>query len=88
MQGFLLRKLHGKAEFKVVTVRDHAELPLEAMGFADAAKLDFGMKAGAPVFQKVPGFQAIPFAKIGLQTNDLRPTIPPREAKFSGRPGG
>ncbi len=75
-------------QFKVVTVRDNAELPLEAMGFADAAKLDFRMKAGAPVFQKVPGFRAIPFEKIGLQTNDLRPTIPPRETKFSGRPGG
>ena len=67
---------------------ERAEPPHEAMGFADAATLDFRMKAGAPVFQKVPGFQAIPFEKIGLQTNNLRPTIPPREAKFSGRPGG
>ena len=55
------------------------------MGFADAATLDFRMKAGAPVFQKMPGFQAIPFTKISLQTNDHRPTIPPREAKFFGQ---
>ena len=38
------------------------------------------MKAGAPVFQTVPGSQAILLEKIGLYTNELRRSLPPIEA--------
>ncbi len=69
--------LHGNAkELSVVTQRDNVALPIEDLGFADAAKLDFRMKASAAVFKKVPGFQRIPFEKIGLYINELRPVLP------------
>lgn len=71
--------LHGRPEhFKVVTVRDNVEVPLEEMGFIDAAKLDFRMYPDGLVLKKVPGFHPIPFEKIGLYVNDLRPVLPPR----------
>ena len=76
--------LHAKpAEVEMVTVRDNLEQDLAAMKFVNAAKLDFGMPADAPVFRNVPGFQPIPFEQIGLYTNELRPGLPEREPEFS-----
>ena len=76
--------LHGSPkELSVVTVKDNATLPIEDLGFADAAKLDFRMNPNAPVFKKVPGFEPIPFEKIGLYTNELRPSLPPHPAGTS-----
>lgn len=70
-------ELRGKPEhFKVVTLKDNAALTMEDMGFADAAKMDFRMSSDAPVFKKLPGFEAIPFAKIGLYVNELRKILP------------
>jgi hypothetical protein len=36
-------------------------------GFADAARGDFRLRPAAEVFQRLPGFQPIPFEKIGLR---------------------
>jgi Right handed beta helix region len=70
-------EMRGKPEqFKVVTVKNNAALSIDDLGFSNAAKLDFRMKPDAPVFAKVPGFQAIPFEKIGLYTDELRPVLP------------
>jgi parallel beta-helix repeat protein len=70
-------ELRGKPEhFKVVTVKDNAALMLEDMRFANADKLDFRMAADAPVFKKVAGFAAIPFAKIGLYVDEHRQSLP------------
>ena len=46
-------------------------------GFADIAKGDFRLKADAAVFQRIPGFQAPPFAKMGLYADALRPAVTP-----------
>lgn len=70
-------ELRGKPEhFKVVTLKDNAALSMEDMAFADAEKMDFRIGASAAVFKKVPGFEAIPFEKIGLQLDEHRQKLP------------
>ncbi len=41
-------------------------------GFVDAAAGDYRLKGDAEVFTRLPGFQAIPFEKIGLPENGRR----------------
>lgn len=36
-------------------------------GFHDARKLNFKLRADSVVFQRVPGFEPIPFENIGLR---------------------
>lgn len=45
-------------------------------GFVDREGGNFALKKDAEAFQKIPGFQPIPFAKIGLYTDELRPELP------------
>ena len=45
-------------------------------GFLDAARENYALKPDAPVFQKIPGFEAIPFGQIGLQLDDYRRVLP------------
>ena len=45
-------------------------------GFADAAKGDFRLRPDAEVFARLPGFKPIPFEKIGLYVDELRPGLP------------
>lgn len=72
-----------KGELAVVTFNNNFELTMEDMGFLDAAKLDFRMKLDAPVFTKVPGFSPIPFERIGLYANEMRPIVPERAPEFT-----
>ena len=44
----------------------------ENPGFIDAAAMSFALKEDLIVFQKVPGFEKIPFGQIGLQQDQLR----------------
>jgi hypothetical protein len=46
-------------------------------GFVDAAQGDFRLRQDAPVFKQLPGFQPIPFEKMGLYKDELRPVLPP-----------
>ncbi len=39
----------------------------EDPGFVDAARMEFGLRPDAAVFARIPGHQAIPFERIGLQ---------------------
>lgn len=67
----------GKPEhFKGVTFKDNVALTMKDMGFADVAKMNFRQANDANVFKKVPGFKAIPFAKIGLYVNEFRKVLP------------
>ena len=50
----------------------------EDPGFVDAAAGNFALKPGSVVFQKIPGFQPIPFDRIGLVRDANRPTLPER----------
>ncbi len=45
-------------------------------GFVDAAHGDFRLRPDAAVFEKLPGFQPIPFDKMGLFVNEIRPDVP------------
>lgn len=45
-------------------------------GFVDAANLNFQLRDDSPVYKKIPGFQKIPFEKIGLYQDELRASWP------------
>jgi hypothetical protein len=45
-------------------------------GFVDAAGGNFQFKPNAEVFARLPGFKPIPFEKIGLYADELRPRLP------------
>ena len=42
-------------------------------GFVDAARGDFRLRPDAEVFSRLPGFQPLPIAKMGLYADELRP---------------
>jgi hypothetical protein len=48
----------------------------EDPGFVDMARMNFQLKADSPVFQKISGFQPIPFDRIGLYIDDYRTSLP------------
>jgi hypothetical protein len=45
-------------------------------GFVDAAAKNFALRPDSRVFADIPGFQPIPFDKIGLYTDPYRETLP------------
>jgi hypothetical protein len=45
-------------------------------GFVDINKGQFALKPDSVVFREVPGFQIIPFDRIGLYKDALRPVLP------------
>ncbi len=47
-------------------------------GFVDAARGDFGLRADCEVYAALPGFEPIPFDRIGLCVSHLRPQVAPR----------
>ncbi|MBI3923127.1 MAG: right-handed parallel beta-helix repeat-containing protein, partial [Armatimonadetes bacterium] len=53
----------------------------EDPGFVDAARLNFALKHDSPVFSKIPEFEPIPFAKIGLYRDEYRKALPDRSAE-------
>ena len=50
-------------------------------GFADPANRNFALKPDSDVFQRLPGFQPIPFDKIGLRTDPYRRQLPKPAAR-------
>jgi hypothetical protein len=45
-------------------------------GFVGAAHGNFQLKPDADVFRRLPGFKPIPFDKMGLYADELRPRLP------------
>lgn len=45
-------------------------------GFVDAAKGNFALRPDTAITQQIPGFERIPFEKIGLFTDAFRRTLP------------
>ena len=45
-------------------------------GFVDAAAGDFTLRPESEVFSRLPGFEPIPFGRIGLRRDTLRPELP------------
>jgi hypothetical protein len=54
--------------------REHNFITDEDPGFVDAAKKDFRLKDDAIVYKKIPGFERIPFEKMGLYDDEYRVT--------------
>ncbi len=50
----------------------------EDPGFVDAANGDFALREDSVVYDEIPGFEPIPFERIGLVRSDLRPQLPDR----------
>ena len=48
-------------------------------GFVDFAAGNYALKPGSEVFSKIPGFQNIPFDKMGLQIDKYRKKLPTDE---------
>ena len=57
-------------------------------GFVDAANGNFSLKPDSVVFQKIPGFQPIPFDKMGLFKDEYRRTLPTDLEIGRNRAGG
>jgi hypothetical protein len=51
----------------------------EDPGFVDLAGKNFQLKPDSAVFQKIPGFQPIPFDKMGLHIDEFRLRLPTEE---------
>ena len=63
----------AKPPVERITVVDNLVLgDDEDPGFVDAAAGDFQLKPDSVVFKKIPGFEAIPFEKIGLVSDEYR----------------
>lgn len=45
-------------------------------GFVNAAKRNYTLRADSEVFKKIPGFQPIPFEKMGLHIDEYRRRLP------------
>ena len=61
----------------------------EAPGFVDMAGMNFQFKADSPVWTKMPGFQRIPFERIGLYTDEYRKVLPADDRRYNaGGPHG
>ncbi len=50
-----------------VTTENNLDLSSSQAGFIDGEEQDFRLKESSMIFQSLPGFQPIPFEKIGLQ---------------------
>ena len=50
--------------------------------FVDAENLDFTVRPGSTLVATIEGFPSIPFHTIGLQTDEYRKSIPPRDMKL------
>lgn len=59
---------------KIMELRDNL-VTKEDPGFADAAAMNFALRPDSRVFLEVPGFQAIPFAEIGLRLDANRTVL-------------
>jgi len=57
-----------------VTMKDN--LPIKDAGFVDPAQMNFQLRDDSPVYKKLPGFEKIPFEKIGLVADEYRKKLP------------
>jgi len=69
------------------TVGANLDLSTDAVGFTDPDRLDYSLRPDSPVYQRLPGFQPIPFARIGLYADRYRHSVPVRNREGSVAPG-
>ncbi len=59
----------------LITIKDNY-VTKDDPGFVDAAHGNFALKMGVDLSEKIPGFQPIPFDKIGLYIDEYRLRLP------------
>lgn len=59
----------------IILIKDNVTVTNDP-GFANPAAFDYSLAADNPVLQQIPGFQPIPFDKIGLQIDQYRTNLP------------
>jgi hypothetical protein len=69
--------LRGKVDFGEERVRGYSRIEDNFLsdtdpGFVDAANMNFALKADSVVYEKIQGFEPIPFEKIGLKDNIVK----------------
>jgi hypothetical protein len=67
------------------TIRDNW-LTSEDLSFVDESGRNFELRADSPVFLNIPGFEPIPFEKIGLYPDEYRTKLnnPPASSDWAG----
>ncbi len=73
-----------QADTNLLVARDNFVTATDP-GFGNAASGNYDLKPDAKVYQKIPGFQRIPFEDIGLHCDAYRQVLPP-EAKTGRYP--
>ena len=69
-KGYKARNDEWRLDFGAsVVLEDTPEAPYD-LGFADLAKDDFTLREDAPLFKLLPGFQRVPFEKMGRLGKD------------------
>jgi hypothetical protein len=64
-----------KGDTNILEERDNLTVPSDP-GFVDMPAANYQLKPDSQVFQKIPGFQPIPFHRIGLQIDEYRRSLP------------
>ena len=64
--------VNGEVMAKGEATTENNLLTNEDPGFMDAENLNFQLKEDATVYEKIPGFEKIPFNKIGLYSDQYR----------------
>jgi hypothetical protein len=67
------------AEIEASVIADNLDLAGRDPLFTNEASGDLSLRAESPIVKEAPQFQPIPFAKIGLFTDEYRLTLPPRQ---------
>jgi hypothetical protein len=72
-------RLNMAAGFKtnpaIILIKDNVTVTNDP-GFANPAAFDYSLAPDNPAIRQIPGFQPIPFEKIGLQTDRFRTNLP------------
>jgi hypothetical protein len=74
-QGGQWSRIEKKAE-PYVALQDNLIAP--DLGVVSVNEMNFQLRSDSPVYQKIPGFQKIPFEQIGLAKDQYRKNLPPR----------
>ncbi len=76
-----LRKSGKEGELVGIRFEDNVESD-DMNQFVDPANLNFGLKPDAGVFAAIPSFPNIDFSRIGVQPDEYRPVVPPRDMEL------
>jgi hypothetical protein len=68
----------------IILIQDNKTIP-DDPGFKNPAAFDYSLPADLPLLKEIPGFEPIPFEKIGLQVDEFRPALPTEAERMRGK---